>query len=221
MLGKFSRLRQCRVTFLFALEAKLSKYLECTNFRILESGHIFHANLNRQHLIHFQKGMKGNKCNGRLLSPAGSHGSIAGSRAIRQWEKRDTEWEVLELLHGITSERKQELRQCDVWELKQRNKSGEFGAGFSNTFQPHHFSFPWPYFDDGWTHQSSVIVSSLLPKFISLYFYDFHLYFVHMEILLYKCIYIQIHIFFKFYYTIWLVSVTQTEKIPATVKSYH
>lgn len=32
--------------------------------------------------------MKGNKCNGCLLSPAGSHGSIAGSRAIRQWEKK-------------------------------------------------------------------------------------------------------------------------------------
>lgn len=37
--------------------------------------------------------MKENKCNGCLLSPAGSHGSIAGSRAIRQWEdkKRETE----------------------------------------------------------------------------------------------------------------------------------
>lgn len=32
--------------------------------------------------------MKENKCNGCLLSPAGSHGSIAGSRAIRQWEKK-------------------------------------------------------------------------------------------------------------------------------------
>lgn len=29
--------------------------------------------------------MKENKCNGCLLSPAGSHGSIAGSRAIRCW----------------------------------------------------------------------------------------------------------------------------------------
>ena len=124
------------------------KHLECTNFRTLESGHVFHANLNRKHLIHFQKGMKGNKCNERLLSPTGSHGSIAGSRAIRQWEKRDTEWEVLDLLHGITSERKPELRQCDVWELKPRHRSGECWANFSSMFQPPYFSSPQPKFDD-------------------------------------------------------------------------
>lgn len=60
----------------------------------LWSQDIFHNNLKRKHFIHFQKGMKENICNGHLLSPAGSHGSIAGSRAIRQWEKR--EWEVLD-----------------------------------------------------------------------------------------------------------------------------
>lgn len=117
--------------------------------------------------------MKGNKCNGRLLSPTGSHGSIAGSRAIRQWEKSITEWEVLDLLHGITSERKQELRQCDVWEWKQRDRSGESWAGFSGTSQPLHFSSPWAYFDDLGTHLTSVLQSlslfwipSLLASYI-------------------------------------------------------
>lgn len=113
--------------------------------------------------------MKGNKCNGRLLSPTGSHGSIAGSRAIRQWEKRMTEWEVLDLLHGITSERKQELRQCDVWEWKQRDRSGESWAGFSGTSQPLHFSSPWAYFDDLGTHLTSVLQS--LPFFLNLFHY--------------------------------------------------
>lgn len=37
--------------------------------------------------------MKENKCNGYLLSPAGSHGSIAGSRATRQWEDKQRETE--------------------------------------------------------------------------------------------------------------------------------
>lgn len=149
------------------------KHLECTNFRTLESGHVFHANLNRKHLIHFQKGMKGSKCNERLLSPTGSHGSIAGSRAIRQWEKRDTEWEVLDLLHGITSERKPELRQCDVWELKPRHRSGECWANFGSMFQPPYFSSPHPKFDDLGTN---------LPLSISLYSFS-SIYFIHYLVL--------------------------------------
>lgn len=175
------------------------KHLKYTNFRTLESGHVFHANLNRKHLIHFQKGMKGNKCNERLQSPPGSHGSIAGSRAIRQWEKRGPEWEVLDLLHGITSERKPELRQCDAWELKPRHRSGECWADFSSVFQSPYFSSPQPKFDDLGTN---------LPLSISLYsfsliyfihylflFVSFPTYFIHRETLLKKPMFTHAHIF--------------------------
>lgn len=114
-------------------------------------------------------------------------------------EKKETQSGRCWISYMESHQREPELRQCDVWELKPRHRSGECWADFSSMFQPPYFSSPQPKFDDLGTN---LPLSISLYSFSSIYFLhylflfvSFPTYFIHRETLLKKPMVIHAHIF--------------------------